>query len=357
MELLDYWWCKLRILIDIGHPGHVHLFKNLIRYFTNKKHKVIITTKDDKDIVDLLRKYNFNYINLGKKGSGLFGKILKQCIFDIKLLYYLYKYGIDIALGTSISISHACLFHKSKSFVFNEDDKKSAPFFAKAAYPFAYRIITPTSLREDYGKKHIKVNSLHELAYLHPDNFKPDIKELEKVGIKKGESFFILRFNAFKAHHDKDIKGLSKETKRNLIGLLEEKGRVLITTEGKIDNEFRKYQMKISPEKIHHFLNYCDLFIGDSQTMTLEAAVLGVPAIRCNDFVGRCPAIEELEEKYGLTYGFKPKDSDKMLRKIKELLNKKNLKKEWQEKKKRLLKDKIDFNAFMIKLIENFKKR
>ena len=347
----------MRILIDIGHPGHVHLFKNFIKYLFNKGYKVVITTKDDKNITDLLKKYDLDYINLGKKGSGILGKILKQFVFDIKLLHYLYKFNIDVALGTSISISHACLFHKSKSFLFNEDDKKSAPFFAKAAYPFAYKIITPTVLGENYGKKHIKVNSLHELAYLHPDNFKPDIKELEKVGIKKDESFFILRFNAFKAHHDKDIKGLSKEIKKKLIELLEKKGKVLITTEGKIGSEFKKYQIKISPEKIHHFLNYCDLFVGDSQTMTLEAAVLGVPAIRCNDFVGRCPAIEELEKKYGLTYGFKPNDSDKMLRKIKELLNKKNLKKEWQEKKKRLLKDKMDFNIFMIKLIENFRKR
>ena len=347
----------MRILIDIGHPGHVHLFKNLIRYSLNERHEVVITTKEDKNITNLLEKYNFEYINLGKKGSGIIGKILKQGIFDIKLLYYLYKYNIDVALGTSISISHACLFHKSKSFVFNEDDKKSAPFFAKSAYPFAYKIITPLSLGENYGKKHIMVDSLHELAYLHPDNFKPDFNEVKKLGIKSDEPFFILRFNAFKAHHDKDISGLSKETKKKLIGILEKKGRVLITTEGKIDDEFRKYQINISPEKIHHFLNYCDLFIGDSQTMTLEAAVLGVPAIRCNDFVGRCPVIEELEKKYGLTYGFRPKDSDKMLRKIKELLNKKNLKKEWQEKKKRLLKDKIDFNAFMINLIEDFKKR
>ena len=43
------------------------------------------------------------------------------------------------------------------------------------------------------------------------------------------------------------------------------------------------------------------MFIGDSQTMTSEAAVLGVPSLRCNSFAGRISYINEQEFKYGLT--------------------------------------------------------
>jgi len=342
----------MNILIDIGHPAHVHLFKNFIWKMKKRGNKVIVTAKDSFMINYLLKKYNINYINLGKKGSGLFGKTIKQFIFDLKILFFLYKFKIDKAMGTSISISHACLFHKSKSYVFNEDNVESAPLFAKSAYPFADYIITPKCLNENHGKKHIQISSLHELAYLHPDNFKPDKKILKELNVKEGEKFFILRFNAFKAHHDKGIKGLSLESKRKLINLLDKHGKIFITSEEELGKEFNKYKIKIDPAKIHHALYYAHLFIGDSNSMMIEAAVLGTPAVRCNDFVGRCPVIEELEHKYGLTYGFKPKENDKMFIKIKTLLKNKNLKKEWQQKREKLLKDKIDLTKWMVDFIE-----
>jgi predicted glycosyltransferase len=47
------------------------------------------------------------------------------------------------------------------------------------------------------------------------------------------------------------------------------------------------------------------MYIGDSQTMTAEAAVLGTPAIRFNDFVGELSYLEELEYTFDLTYGIK----------------------------------------------------
>jgi predicted glycosyltransferase len=35
------------------------------------------------------------------------------------------------------------------------------------------------------------------------------------------------------------------------------------------------------------FIQSLDLYIGDSQTMAAEAAVLGIPSIRFNSFVGK----------------------------------------------------------------------
>jgi uncharacterized protein len=329
----------VRFLIDIGHPAHVHLFKNFIFEMKEKGNEVIVTCKDQTIVKQLLRIYKIKYINLGKKGKGLYGKLVKQFFFDIKVLKLLYKYKIDKALGTSISISHACLFHKSKSYIFNEDDVKSAPLFAKFAYPFANYIITPKAVNENHGKKHIRLNTLHELAYLHPNNFKPNNEILKDLGIKKNEKYFILRFNAFKAHHDKGIKGLSLKVKRELIKILLPYGKVFINSEQKLEDEFEKYRIKISPENMHDAIAFSSMFITDSNSMTVEAAVLGIPAIRCNDFVGRTPVIEELEHKYGLTYGFKPEDSKRMIEKVKELI---------VTKKKRLLKDKIDLNEWMV---------
>jgi len=225
----------------------------------------------------------------------------------------------------------------------------------KFAHPFATRILSPDVL---FGKRKkietIYYPSFHELAYLHPNRFVPDLSVLEEIGLKEGEPYFILRFNAFKAHHDIGIQGLSIENKREIINKLAIFGKVFITTEKDIDEEFKQYQLKVSPIKAHSLIYYATMLIGDSQTMTSEAAVLGTPSIRCNSFAGRISYLEEEEQKYELTYGFKPKDFEKLSKKLDELLAIKNLKLLWQVKRERMLNDKIDATKFYLWLIENY---
>ncbi len=96
------------------------------------------------------------------------------------------------------------------------------------------------------------------------------------------------------------------------------------------------------------------MLIGDSQTMTSEAAVLGTSSIRCNSFVGRISYLEEEEHKYHLTYGFLPEQSEAMFEKIDELLSMPNLKEEWQLRRQSMLQDKIDVTAFFVWFIENY---
>ena len=168
------------------------------------------------------------------------------------------------------------------------------------------------------------------------------------------EPYFVMRFNAFKAHHDVGVVGLTIENKRRLVRYLESKGKVFITTERDIDDEFKPYQLKVSPEKAHSLMYYATMFIGDSQTMTSEAAVLGTPSIRCNTFVGRIHYLEEEEHKYGLTYGFRPDQTEAMFQKIEELLAMPNLKQEWQVRRQKMLSEKIDYSRFLTWFIENY---
>ena len=223
----------------------------------------------------------------------------------------------------------------------------------KFGHPFADTILSPVGTPRK-SKKTIYVNAYHELSYLHPNRFKPDLSVLEDAGVKEGEPYFILRFNAFKAHHDVGVVGLTIENKRRLVKYLCSKGKVFITTERDIDDEFQPYQLKVSPEKAHSLMYYATMFVGDSQTMTSEAAVLGTTAIRCNTFVGRIHYLEEEEHKYGLTYGFRPEQSEEMFKKIEELLSMPNLKEEWQTRRHRMLSEKIDYSQFLTWFIEHY---
>jgi predicted glycosyltransferase len=88
--------------------------------------------------------------------------------------------------------------------------------------------------------------------------------------------------------------------------------------------------------------------------MTSEAAVLGTPSLRCNSFAGKISYLEEEEKKYGLTYAFLPSEFDKLKQKLNEMLLNNGLKKEWQIKRERMLKDKINVTDFYYHLITDY---
>jgi len=345
----------MNILIDIGHPAHVHYFRNLAHILEQNGYKIIWTIKDLPSAINLLDKYGFNYIKLPKKANNLIGKIFKQIKYDYIILKICKKYKIDIAIGTSVSIAHISMISKVKSIVFDDDDDEVQPLVTKFVNPFTDYLLSPDALKGHRKRKDtIFYPGYHELAYLHPNRFSPDISVLDEIGLKENEPYFIMRFNAFTAHHDIGIKGISLEQKNQLINILEPYGKIFITTEKDIEPEFKKYQLTISPEKMHSLLYYATMFIGDSQTMTSEAAMLGTPSLKLNSFAGKLSVPNELEQKYQLCYSFLPDEFDNMIEKIKELLNTPNLKQEFQQRRQKMLSDKIDVTAFMVWFVENY---
>jgi len=316
---------------------------------------VIWTVKDIPVALRLLDQYSFSYHMFPKKSDNIFGKAYKQLQYNIRLLRICRREKIDIAIGTSVSVAHISKISRVKSVVFDDDDDEVQPLVTKFVNPFADVLLSPDALKGKRKRKDtIYYPGYHELAYLHPKRFNPDPEVLKSVRLTPEDIYFIMRFNVFKAHHDIGISGLSLAQKLELINLLKPYGKILITTEREIEPELQEYQLKISPEKIHSLMAYATLFLGDSQTMTSEAAVLGVPSLRCNSFVGRISYLEEEEQRYGLTFGFLPTQFNLLLNKLKELLVTENLKKEWQKRRQRMLSEKIDVTAFWLWLIENY---
>jgi predicted glycosyltransferase len=348
----------MRVLIDIGHPAHVHLFRNLYHELIAEGNTVVVTTKDVPIAKKLLELYHIPYVVLGKKSDGIIGKFWDQLFFGWKVYRLVKKHRCELAIGTSINVAHVSRICKVTSFVFDDDDSAVQPLMAKFGHPFADFIVSPDVLNfERLKENEITYPGYHELAYLHPSRFSPDPKVLEELGLKEDETYFVLRFNAFKAHHDVGVSGLNIDQKRKLVHYLKEHGRVIITTERDIDEEFIPYQMKVSPEKAHSLLALATLFIGDSQTMTSEAAVLGVPSLRCNSFAGRISYLEEEEKKYGLTYAYLPENFNAMFDQLQSWIAEPNLKKEWATKREKLLKDKIDVTSFFKSMLYEFNEK
>lgn len=344
----------MNILVDINHPAHVHLYKHFIREMQVRGHRLWITTKNIAAVKKLLELQGNSFIEIGNKSDSLIGKAIDQVKYNWALWNIVKKNKIDIGVGSSVTIPHVSKISRMKSVVFDDDDDEVEPFVTYGSHPFCDYLVSPDMLRGKRRKNStVYYAGYHELAYLHPKRFTPDPSVLNEVGLERGDRFFVLRFNAFKAHHDVGVSGLSLANKRRLVQGLSKKGRVMITMERELEPEFEPYRLKISPEQVHSLLYYSTMLVGDSQTMTSEAAVLGTPAIRSNSFVGKISYLEEEEHHYGLTFGFLPDHTDAMFAKIDEILAMDRLKEEWQARRERMLADKINVTSFMIWFIEN----
>lgn len=346
----------MKILIDMGHPAHVHLFKNFIWEMEKKGHKIKVTARDKDVTKHLLDAYHIPYECFHGPKHGKLNLLFEWIMRDIKILKIAKKFNPDVLMGNlNPAIVHAAKILRKKSIIFTDTEPEAVkyPIADLITTPFADIIITLESVRHRYGKKEIRVNSYKELAYLHPNWFIPNPEVLINAGLKEGEKYVVLRFVAWGAYHDVGKTGLDIKEKRRLIHLIEPDARIFITSESKIPEEFEKYRVPVPPEQMHDFLYYATLLISDSQTMTTEAAVMGTPAIRCNNFVGENDMgnFIELEKRFSLIFNFH--DISLAIPKIEELIHTPRLKEEWANRKKMLLNEKIDLTGFFLDVIDN----
>ncbi len=345
----------MKLLIDIGHPAHVHLFRNFYFRMKERGHVIKVTVKEIASAKQLLELYGIPYVTLGAKSDTLLRKGLNQVLYDLRMLRLVRREKTELGFGSTPTIAHVSRFSGMKSVMLDDDDDAVEPLMTAFGHPFTDLVVSPDSLRGSRKKrKTLFYPGYHELAYLHPDWFTPDPGVPAEAGLTPGEPYFILRFNAFKAHHDKGAAGLGHEQKLQLVKMLEDYGRVIITTEKEIPADLKQYKLSVSPEKIHSLLFHATAYIGDSQTMASEAAILGVPSLRCNTFAGLLSSLEEEEKKYGLTYAFSPDRFDDLIARLKELLANPGLKEEWQRRRRAMLSDKIDVTSFLVWLAEGY---
>ena len=89
----------MNILIDIGHPAHIHIFRYFAKEMGTRGHSVMFTCRDKEVVIDLLEHYEFTYYSFGKSLVGVFGKLAGLFKFDIMLLRIALKFKPDIFLS------------------------------------------------------------------------------------------------------------------------------------------------------------------------------------------------------------------------------------------------------------------
>jgi predicted glycosyltransferase len=347
----------MKIGFYLSHPAHFHLFKNIIKDL-RQRHDVFVVYNKKDVLHNLIADSDFanisSEIKTKVKVSSKAGLLIQ---FSLKVLgaYRIFrKQKADVIVGTSIIIAMLGKLLHFKSIIVNEDDfdivKKTADF----GYPYADTILAPSVCRTThFDKKTVKYEGYHELAYLHPNHFTPDKSVVEKY-FPANQTYYIIRFVKLAAHHDEGIKGINSKIATEIVRILSPYGKVFITSERKLEPELEGYRININPIDMHHVMAFAALYIGDSQTMAAEAGVLGVPFIRFNDFVGRISYLNELENKYELGYGIKTENVPDLYTTIRKLTETSGIKELFQERRKRMMAEKIDVSLFMSWFIENY---
>lgn len=340
----------MNIIIDIGHPGHVHYFKNLYFELKDKGYNFLFIARNKKVIHSLLNNYGISFIDRGKGKDSSFGKLIYMFSTDI----FLFKHFIDFKPDISLSFSSPYLAQVSWLFrvphIALNDTEHSDSVHKKFTYPFSKVIITPSSYQHQLGLKHLTFNSIVEALYLHPSRFSPSEDIFDILNIGKNQQFAILRFVSWNAFHDVGESGLSLSEKRDLIKFLSTKMKVFISSEGELPKEFMKYQISIPPEKMHDALSFATIFVGESGTMASEAAFLGTPVYYINSLPLMCYL--KLEKEAGILKHFK--NGNDVLDRLQEVNSFKTLKNEAIEIASALKSKFIDPNVFLKWFVLNY---
>ena len=342
----------MNILIDVGHPAHVHIFRNLAKEMETKGHVVLFTCREKESCLDLLRAYKLPYKSFGKPFKTSLGKLVGLVIFNFKMFIVLLRFRADITLGHSSMYAAQMSWLLGIPHISVEDTGNMEQI--RLYRPFTKSILVPDSFHKKLGKKQLKYAGNHELAYLHPKRFTPDPKILKDLNISNEESYMIIRLVGWNASHDFGHNGFSKENKIKAVNSFMKFSKVFISSEELLPPELLKYKLNLPPEKIHEVIAFSSLLFGESATMASEAAILGVPAIFCNNtFI---PYTHEEEEKYKLVFNFteSKEDQEKAIIKGIELLSTPGIREEWHKRRDKMINEKIDVTAFLVWFVENW---
>lgn len=339
----------MRVLIDILHPAHVHFFRNFYAEMEGRGHQVCITARDKDRSVELLQAFGLPYQQISQQmsGAGLAVELAQRTPRLMRIMRTFQPDAMTGIMGPSIALAGALRLRRVPAVVFY--DTEFAVQTNRVVYPLAYSVCTPDCYQGRVPGRHLQYAGYHELAYLHPNRFQPDPAALDAFGVSPDEPYSIVRFVSWQAVHDRRERGLSVKQKRHLVEVLQRRGRVLISSEAPLTDDLADLAVRGPVEQIHHLIAHAKMVVGESATMSSEAAVLGVPAV----FIATTGRgyTDDQERRYGLVRHFTEDQYDMALTAIEEILAAPAA--TWQAARQRLLHEKIDVTAWMTDYFES----
>lgn len=342
----------MKILIDTGHPVHIHFFYPIAKKLEEQKHTVYFTVRNKDCSLALARQYQLNYSNKGKGSHFLLLKPFYLFVAIVKIFSVSRRFKPDLFLSFASPYAGVVSWlFKKPHLVF--DDTEPDPLLQFIYRIFSTHIITPACFTKDFGQKHVKIDSYKELSYLHSAHFKPNPEIKKKLNIPPDKEYMLIRLVNHGAMHDQCAKKWNRELKFQFIEQLSKKYHLIISSEMDVPGNLEKYLYRLPASELHQVIAQAKLVVGESATVATEAAVLGVPSVYI-DYNSR-GYIDEIEKNYELIKRYQPEPVE--LKKAEGFIHatmQSPPNPKYKEKRQQLLFEKIDITKFMVRFIENY---
>ena len=339
----------MRFVIDVLHPIDSHIFHYFIDQLRGRGHQFLVTSRKKECAVELLDAFGIPQHVLSARGKGLTGKLTELASRTRKFVKLVRPFDPDYLISmTGPVIAAASPFLRARTLVLHDNEIPRLVNRAIARLSDAY--IVPRGFTDTVGRNQVRYEGYQQLAYLHPNVFRPDINVARKHGLSGDDPFIVVRFVELDAYHDVGERGFSYRAKAEVIRRLARHGRVVITSEEPLPQEFKRYQLAIPPQDMHHVLAFADLLVGESCTMASEAAILGTHAL----WIARSwrGVVNDLSSRYGLVHHFSDEQIDAALARAEALLAQPNRKADARMRADRLLSENVDLTAWLIDYVQ-----
>ena len=135
----------MNVLIQLSHPAHFHLYKNVAHNLMKDGHKVFILIKTKDILEDLLKQSGLPYYNILKEAhrKSKLGMFWDMLVRDGRILRFVKKHKIDLLTGSTVEVAQVGWLTRKYRVNTGEDDMNVVPLFPKMAGPFMGTILSP----------------------------------------------------------------------------------------------------------------------------------------------------------------------------------------------------------------------
>jgi hypothetical protein len=303
----------MKVWLDVLTPKQANFLGELQHRLNAKGFKTILTTREYREVNELLELRGLKAIKVGRHGGGaLDDKLMESSKRIVELCKEIGEQGPDVAISFSspeaarvafgLKIPHYCI-----------NDSPHADAVCRLTIPLSQKLFTPwvvpTYAWKRYGiapRDIVRYRALDPTVWL--TNYKSNPRALDSLNLDRGKPLIVLRtpeeFAAYLSEHSSSTSINATDIVRKILDLGGTETQLVILP--RYDNQAERFSKLfgnrvIVPEHVIDavsLLQMSSVLIGGGGTMTAEAALLGVPVI--SYYPGDTTFVERFLIGYGL---------------------------------------------------------
>jgi len=304
------WDSRMKVWIDILTPKHTLFFEPLYRDFARAGHELLLTTRTYREAEEALELRRLRFRVVGEHGGGSrYGKLLASGRRVVKLAQLIEHWSPDTAVSFSSPEAARVAFGLGVPHIAVNDSPHSW-LVARLSIPLSRYVCSPWIIRRkvwlSFGALPdgiVSYRALDAAAWLK--RHRPNPAVLKQLKLRKDKPIIVLRTEESFASY---LEGKASD-RAPVIGPITEEllrrkldAQIVISTRYGRQAPVLRKKFGSRVRVVDHIIDatsllyYSTYFIGSGGTMTVEAALLGRPAISC--FPGEKPLyIKYLEKK------------------------------------------------------------